>query len=130
MQMSAPPERRVNKVATHDAVASSAIRKAQRYVDEHYTQKISARALAEDLNISPEHFCRTFKQATGVRFTEYVARIRVAKAREQLVNSGQPVTQIAFTCGFQSLAQFNRMFKRFAGVCPTEYRENNCRQTN
>lgn len=120
--MSTPPGRLANKPATHDAFASSAIRKAKRYVEEHYTEKISARALAEDLNISAEHFCRTFKQATGVRFTEFVTRIRVAKARERLANSNQPVSQIAFDCGFQSLAQFNRMFKRFAGQTPTEFR--------
>ena len=121
-KMSAPPERPVNKVVAHDAIASSAIRKAQRYVDEHYTEKISSRDLAQLVGLSAEHFCRTFKQSTGLRFTEYIARERVKRICEALVQSDQPISHIALDCGFQSLAQFNRTFKKMAGITPSEYR--------
>lgn len=93
-----------------------------RHVEEHFTRKISSREVAELVGLTAEHFCRTFKQATGVCFTEYIARERVKKICEALVHSNQPISHIALDCGFQSLAQFNRTFKRVAGITPTEYR--------
>jgi AraC-like DNA-binding protein len=120
--MSAPPGRLANKPVTHDVFASAAIRKAKRHVEERYTEKISSRDLAQLVGLSPEHFCRTFKQATGVRLTEYIARLRVTKACEALVHSDQPISHIALDCGFQSLAQFNKTFKKYAGTSPTDYR--------
>lgn len=103
-------------------IASAAIRKAIRYIDERFTQQISSRALADSVGLSHGHFCRTFKRATGVDVTGYVTRLRLKKACESLSTSNEAINLIALRCGFCSLTQFNRMFRRFVQKTPTEYR--------
>jgi len=82
-------------------------------------------SLAEVSNVagaSVFHFGKVFKKATGLKFTEYVARVRLEDARTQLLNPNRRVSEVAFDVGFQSLTQFNRMFKRVFGQSPTEFR--------
>jgi AraC-like DNA-binding protein len=72
--------------------------------------------------MSANHLSEKFKQVTGVNFVDYIARIRFEKACELLLNSNLRISEIAFTVGFQSLSQFNRVFKRSSGKSPTELR--------
>ena len=103
-------------------IASAAIRQAARHIEEHFTEKLLSRDVAKSVGLSPEHFCRTFKHETGLRFTDYVARERVKRTREALIQTNKPISHIAVNCGFQSLAQFNRTFKKLAGSTPSEFR--------
>jgi AraC-like DNA-binding protein len=59
---------------------------------------------------------------TGINFTDYVARLRIERARNLLLNPNLRISEIAFEVGFQSLTHFNRVFKRILGESPTEYR--------
>ena len=68
------------------------------------------------------HFCKVFHKATGLKFTDYVARLRLEDARHQLLNPNLRISEIAYEVGFQSLTQFNRTFKRVFGQSPTEFR--------
>jgi AraC-like DNA-binding protein len=68
------------------------------------------------------HFCKVFKKTTGLRFTDYVGRVRLEDAKTQLLNPNRRISEIAYDVGFQSLTQFNRMFKRVFGQSPTEFR--------
>jgi len=68
------------------------------------------------------HFCKVFHKATGLRFTDYVARMRLEDARDRLLNPNLRISEIAYDVGFQSLTQFNRTFKRVFGQSPTEFR--------
>ena len=72
--------------------------------------------------MSPFHFCRKFKAATGITMTQYISEERVKLAKEFLLNTGQRITDIAFDAGFQSLSQFNRKFHRVTGMSPTQFR--------
>jgi AraC-like DNA-binding protein len=63
-----------------------------------------------------------FKHVTGINFVDYVARTRFDKARELLADGDLRVSEIAFEVGFQSLSQFNRVFKKLSGKSPTEFR--------
>lgn len=78
--------------------------------------------VAQAVHLSEQHFCRVFKTITGITFTEYVARCRVEKARQMLRTSSLRITEIAFDCGFQTIAHFNHTFKRYVGQSPREYR--------
>lgn len=111
-----------NPTPSSERIASAAIRKAKRHIEEHFTEKISSRDLAQMVSLSPEHFCRTFKQATGLRVTEYIASLRVNEARRTLTASNQLIGDIGLSCGFETLGQFNRMFKKLTGETPTQYR--------
>jgi AraC-like DNA-binding protein len=77
---------------------------------------------AQAVNASTRHFCKIFKEATGVTFTDYLARIRVEKAKHLLQNPHLRVSEIAFETGFESISQFNRSFKRITGMSPTQFR--------
>jgi AraC-like DNA-binding protein len=96
--------------------------KARNFIHEHSDEELSLTQVAKAVNISPNHLSEKFKQVTGIRFVEYIARTRFEKARCLLLDPNLRVSEIAFAVGFQSLSQFNRVFKKFSGKPPTEYR--------
>src|SRR3954470_12670009 len=99
-----------------------AIWKARKYIEKHADEELSLTEVAKVVNMNANYLCENFKQVTGINFVEYVARTRFAKACDLLRNVNLRVSEIAFAVGFQSLSQFNRVFKRFSGKSPTEYR--------
>lgn len=105
-----------------EQINGAVARKAMRHVEQHLTEKIVSRHLAEMAKVTPEHFCRTFKQSTGMCLLEYVARLRIANACQALNASDELVNHVAFTCGFRSVAQFNKRFKKITGLSPSAYR--------
>ena len=96
--------------------------KARNFIHEHSDEELSLTQVAKAVNISPNHLSEKFKQVTGINFVEYIARIRFEKARGLLHDRNLRVSEIAFAVGFQSLSQFNRVFKKLSGKSPTEYR--------
>ncbi|MBI3849964.1 MAG: PocR ligand-binding domain-containing protein [Verrucomicrobia bacterium] len=98
------------------------ITKAKQYIQEHFIEELSLDRLAAAVHTSTFYFCKLFKKATGINFTQYVARTRAEKAKNLLLNPNLRVSEIAYEVGFQSLTHFNRMFKRIVGQSPTQYR--------
>ncbi len=100
-----------------------AITRAKQFIKEHQADEISLGDVAKAVNTSTFYFCKMFKKATGLNFTDYLSRVRVEKARNLLLNPNLRISEIAFASGFQSLSHFNRVFRRIAGESPTRYRE-------
>ena len=73
--------------------------------------------------VSPLHFCKIFRQHTGLRFTEYVQRVRVRRARTLLAEEKRKIAEIAMACGFGSVSQFNRVFRRHTRETPRAFQE-------
>ena len=96
--------------------------KARKFIEGHSGEELSLHKVAKAVNISANHLSEKFKQVTGINFVEYVARTRFAHACDLLRNPNLRVSEIAFTVGFQSLSQFNRVFKKLSGKSPTEFR--------
>lgn len=96
--------------------------KAKEYISKHQRESLSLGDVAHAAGASVFHFCKVFKKTTGLKFTDYVARRRLAEARTQLLNPNRRISEIAYDVGFQSLTQFNRMFRRIFGQSPTEFR--------
>jgi AraC-like DNA-binding protein len=96
--------------------------KARNFIQEHFADQLSLRSVAKAAGISPGHLSEKFRQITGVNFVDYVGRIRVEQACARLENGDARISEIAFDVGFQSLSQFNRVFKKVSGKSPTEYR--------
>src|SRR5262245_61262263 len=82
--------------------------KARKYIEEHADEELSLTTVANVVNMNANYLSENFKQVTGVKFVEYVARIRFQNACDLLRNSKQRISDIAFASGFQSLSQFNR----------------------
>jgi AraC-like DNA-binding protein/ligand-binding sensor protein len=96
--------------------------KARQFMHDHQSEDISLRDVARAVNMSTFYFCKTFKKATGLTFTDYLSRSRIEKVRQLLVNPNLRVSEVAFEAGFQSLTHFNRTFQRVLGESPTEFR--------
>jgi len=98
------------------------IARAKRFIGEHQAESLSLNQMAKALNVSTFYFCKMFKKATGLTFTDYLARTRIERAKNLLLNPNVRVSEVAYDCGFVSLTHFNRVFKRVVGKSPTEYR--------
>ena len=84
---------------------------------------MSLNDVAKVVNMSTFHFCKMFKKATGLTFTEYLSLVRIAKAKNLLLNPNLRVSEIAYEVGFQSLTHFNRIFRKMVGESPSQYRD-------
>ncbi|MGZ4985560.1 MAG: helix-turn-helix domain-containing protein [Chthoniobacterales bacterium] len=96
--------------------------KARNFIREHAGEKLSLGKVARVANISPNYLSEKFKEVTGENLVRYIARTRVESARDLLLKPELRISEIAFAVGFQSLSQFNRVFKKLCGQSPTEYR--------
>lgn len=113
-----------NQVMVQESTAESpVVAKARAYIQEHYTGEISVGEVARAVNMSTFYFCKVFKAGTGLTFTDYLARLRVETVKHQMLNPHVRVSEAAFAAGFQSLSQFNRVFRRIAGESPSDYRD-------
>jgi AraC-like DNA-binding protein len=124
MMMMPPRANRFTQVALRNRNRAEPVEiwKARNFIHEHSDEELSLTQVAKAVNISPNYLSEKFKQVTGVNFVDYIARTRFEKARVLLHDVDLRVSEIAFAVGFQSLSQFNRVFKKFSGKSPTEYR--------
>ena len=113
-----------NQLATQSAEAEPPmIRRAKAYVAGHHADPLRLREIAMAMHVSTFYFCKMFKKATGLTFTDYLGRVRVEKAKSLLANPHLRISEIAYSVGFQSLTHFNRVFRELTGESPTNYRE-------
>jgi AraC-like DNA-binding protein len=98
------------------------VRNAKAFIHDHLAENLSLEAVANAVNVSLFHFCKLFKKATGLTFTDFVNHARVEKARRMLMRPSSRITEVAFDVGFQSLSHFNRSFRRITSESPTEFR--------
>ena len=98
------------------------IARAKQYIAEHQSEELSLDQVAKSVHTSKFYFCKMFKKATGINFTDYLSRVRTERAKNLLLNPNLRVSEIAYEVGFQSLTHFNRVFKRILGESPTDYR--------
>jgi AraC-like DNA-binding protein/ligand-binding sensor protein len=113
-----------NELVIADSTSESPmITRAKAYIHDHLGEDLTLGQVAEAVHVSPTYFCKLFKQAVGLHFTDYVARVRIEAVKQLLLNPHKRVSEAAYEAGFQSLSQFNRVFRRVAGEPPSTYRE-------
>jgi AraC-like DNA-binding protein len=95
---------------------------ARAYLEEHQTEDVFLRDVARAARLSPFYFCKTFHRETGLTFLDYLARLRVESVKARLFDPHVRISEAAFAAGFQSLSQFNRVFRRIVGEAPTRFR--------
>ena len=103
-------------------VEPESVQKARNFIQKNYDRPISLDEVAKAVNTSVRYFCKVFKNNTGITFVEYLTRLRIEKSKELLMNPHKRISEVAFEVGFESLTQFNRSFKKHAGMTPTEFR--------
>jgi AraC-like DNA-binding protein len=110
-------------MVANDDTGMPGIAKARALINERYSEDLSLSDMARAVNMSAFYFCKSFKKVTGMTFTDYLARVRIEKVKNLLLNPNRRVSEAAYEAGFQSLSQFNRVFRRIAGESPSTYRE-------
>ncbi|MGZ9005243.1 MAG: helix-turn-helix domain-containing protein [Burkholderiales bacterium] len=106
-----------------NGVEPAQIWRSRNFIREHLGEKLSLTQIAKAAHISPTYLSEEFKEVTGENLVRYIARSRVERAEALLQNGAQRISEIAFAVGFQSLSQFNRVFKKLRGKTPTQFRD-------
>ena len=102
----------------------SALKKADRYIQMNFTQKISLNEIAEASGLSAPYFSTIFKKEMGENLASYLNRLRVEKASHLLTESDLSINDIAYSCGFEDQSWFSKIFKSYTGLNPRKYRTN------
>ena len=110
-------------LAAQTTAESPLITKVRLFIARHQNGELGLGETARAANMSPFYFCKVFKKATGLTFTEYLARARIAAVQQLLLDAHLRISEAAYASGFQSISQFNRVFLRVAGEVPRSYRD-------
>ncbi len=92
------------------------------YIEEHLEEALHLTEVAEVAGMSKFHFCRRFQVYTGQHFREFLARRRIERAKALMKQEGRTLTDIFRDVGFKDMTHFIRVFKRFEGQLPSEFR--------
>ncbi len=93
------------------------------YLANNYQNKISLEDIAQEYHVSKTALCNFFKRKTGTTLVNYINSLRVSKVKQLLVYDDDSIAEIAFTCGFNNISNFNRIFKSYTGLSPREFRD-------
>ncbi|MDD2978561.1 MAG: response regulator [Hespellia sp.] len=99
------------------------VEKAKQYVTEHFSEELSLDEISREVNVSPYYFSKLFKEETGINYIEYVTNTRMEQAKILLQNSENSIKYVCVTVGYSDPNYFSRLFKKWAGQTPSEYRE-------
>lgn len=96
--------------------------RAEAFIIEHMAEPLSAARIARALRVHPDHLNRVFREVHHMTITEYLHRRKLRDAAMLLRESTDSIAEIAATCGYSAVAHFRRMFQRYNGVSPSDYR--------
>lgn len=101
---------------------AGALRKAERFIWNNYTRKISLREIASQAGLSAPYFSTVFKEEMGENLSCYLNRLRVERAGRLLLETSMTLTEIAASCGFEDQSWFSKIFKNYTGMSPGKFR--------
>jgi len=115
----------VNNLLSEDKANNKAnLTQITDYIKEHYAEDLYLEKVAEYFNISDKYLSRLFKESFGMGFHEYLTSLRISKAKDLLFESNLSVTKIGEMVGFTTHSTFFRIFKKYEGINPSQYRKN------
>jgi AraC-like DNA-binding protein len=103
--------------------AASVAQQMMAYIEVNFDKDISLNGIADRLRLDPSYVSRLFRQEISVTFIDYVISLRLAKARELLKTSPLSIKEIGVAVGYENQRSFNRIFKKYEGLTPGEYRD-------
>ena len=109
---------------THPRCGQANAEKIKTYIDQNFTKDISLTSISEAVNYSPAYVSKIFRQQYGTNYTDYLNAQRIELAKQLLANEALSAKEIGFQTGFNNLQTFFRIFKKYTGMTPLQYREN------
>lgn len=103
--------------ASHRKVAQ-----IQAYIKDHLDQNISLKELADTFYMNPSYLSRLFREKTGLTYSEYLAEVRIAQAKDLLSSTSESIVAVAHAVGYQEANSFSRFFKKETGMSPQKFR--------
>lgn len=104
-----------------NGLSAQDIRRIDEYIHANLSSDISLSTLAKIVELSPRHFCRSFKEITGAPPHQYILSLKIELAKQMLTKMKYSVTQTAFELGFSSSSHFSDAFRKYTGLPPTKY---------
>lgn len=92
------------------------------FMHTHFREKLVLRELADQFHLNANYCCALFNKETGGSFSEYLASIRMKEAERLLTHTTLSLEEIAVQCGIQDYYYFNKVFKKYSGETPSQYR--------
>ncbi len=106
---------------------SRRVLKVKNHIATHITDDLRLETLSSMVGMTPSAFSRFFKLHTGKNLSEYIVDIRLGHAARRLIDTTDTVSETCYSCGFNTLSNFNRLFRKRKGCSPTEFREKYCK---
>lgn len=95
-----------------------------KYVKEHYMEDITLETISKLAHLTPPSFCRIFKMRTKKKFVEYLGEVRISNACKYLIETDMGISEVSYACGYKTVSNFNKLFKKITGVTPQGYKKN------
>lgn len=116
-------KKRLGYLEVKDSKYKDRITKIITYMEENYQEDLSIKLIADEFDLSEGYLSKVFKENLGATVKEYLSRVRLWHAEEQLVETDYPVFDIAIGNGFPNVKSFNQAFKRKNVMTPAKFRE-------
>ena len=115
-------DKRNNRSGTPATKYSRSVERVLQYIREHFNEDLTLNIIAEKLYLNPGYISRTVKEQTGQNCTDIIADYRIQRAVWLLENTGLYVYEVAEQVGYKNLKYFYRIFKKYTGKAPKDYR--------
>jgi AraC-like DNA-binding protein len=97
-----------------------AVQQVRHYIEEHFSQNVTLRMLAQHVSLSPYYLLRAFRAEVGMPPYAYLESVRI-RHTQRLIKAGIPLADVAAAVGFSSQSHMTRQFKQIIGVTPGQY---------
>lgn len=97
-------------------------KKAIRYISKNFTRNLTLDDVANHVHLNSAYFSTLFKQSTGSSFKEYLNMVRIEESKRLLANTDYSIIDIALATGFEDQSYFSKVFKKYTGLTPKQYR--------
>ena len=123
-QVAEIPHSILHKISTRELPAgqSEVVRQAGQFILEHIQETIYVKEIARTVHLNEQYLMRVFKKETGLTILEYITNERISMAEELLKETDFPITKVADSVGYGNYSYFTRIFKRYTGGSPKNYR--------
>ena len=99
------------------------VRLACEYIEKNFQENINLNKISNYVSLSKNYFCNIFKKETGITIWDYLIRIRMEEAKRMLLETEQKTYEISERVGYDDPSYFGRLFKKYTGFTPMEFRE-------